>query len=405
MECLCLLQVLNAVARKITLVSISNQLPRPNAAALAHSATVADRIHVELAANAGWISFAEYMRLALYAPGLGYYQAGAQKFGTAGDFVTAPEISPFYSICLARQIAELLRHSEGDTLLELGAGSGVMALTILQELARLNCLPRRYYILEPSADLRGRQQRLLETAVPELVSRVEWLAALPDEAFTGVIVANEVLDALPVSLFTIDAGVPAELGVTATDDTFGFAARPAGAELAEFAADLGALPDGYRSEVCFAAGGLVNSLAAVLRRGAMLFIDYGLSQRELYTPERASGTLTCHYQHHVHDNPLVLPGIQDITAWVDFTRIAEAALRNDLRVAGYTTQAHFLLAAGITELLAAPATARQQAEWSAQVQKLMLPGQMGEAFKVMCLATEGIEAPSAFAGRDLRFGL
>jgi SAM-dependent MidA family methyltransferase len=376
MECLCLLQVLNAVARKITLVSISNQLPRPNAAALAHSATVADRIHVELAANAGWISFAEYMRLALYAPGLGYYQAGAQKFGTAGDFVTAPEISPFYSICLARQIAELLRHSEGDTLLELGAGSGVMALTILQELARLNCLPRRYYILEPSADLRGRQQRLLETAVPELVSRVEWLAALPDEAFTGVIVANEVLDA-----------------------------RPAGAELAEFAADLGALPDGYRSEVCFAAGGLVNSLAAVLRRGAMLFIDYGLSQRELYTPERASGTLTCHYQHHVHDNPLVLPGIQDITAWVDFTRIAEAALRNDLRVAGYTTQAHFLLAAGITELLAAPATARQQAEWSAQVQKLMLPGQMGEAFKVMCLATEGIEAPSAFAGRDLRFGL
>lgn len=399
------MQVLNVVAGKITLVSISNQLPRPDIDALAHSVAVADMIRAELIVQAGWIPFADYMRLALYAPGLGYYQAGAQKFGAAGDFVTAPEISPLYSICLAGQLAELLAQSEGDTLLELGAGSGVMALAMLQELARLNRLPARYLILEPSADLRQRQQQLLAEAIPEFFSRVVWLDALPDEAFAGVIVANEVLDALPVSLFALEEGVALELGVVAAAGEFAFAARPASDRLVAFAAALGSLPEGYRSEVCFAADGLVNSLAAVLCRGAMLFIDYGLPQAEIYARERITGTLTCHYQHHVHDNPLILPGIQDITSWVDFTRIADAAVRNDLRVAGYTTQAHFLLEAGITELISAPATVRQQAEWSAQVQKLTLPGQMGEAFKVMCLVTDGIDASSAFGGRDLRFGL
>jgi SAM-dependent MidA family methyltransferase len=386
-------------------VSISNQLPRPDPDALAHSVAVADMIRSEVTARGGWIPFAEYMRLALYAPGLGYYQAGAQKFGAAGDFVTAPELSPLYSICVARQLAELLVQSGGDTLLELGAGSGAMAAAILQELSRLNQLPARYLILEPSADLRQRQQHLLAQSSPAILPRVVWLDALPEEPFVGVIVANEVLDALPVSLFAIEEGVARELGVMAAADEFNFATRPASEPLAVFANSLGPLPEGYRSEVCFAADSLLNSLAAVLRHGALLFIDYGLPQAQMYAPERLTGTLACHYQHHVHDNPLVLSGIQDITAWVDFTRIAEAALRNDLGVAGYTTQAHFLLAAGITELIAEPSTVQQQAQWSAQVQKLTMPGQMGEAFKVMCLVTEGIDAPSGFAGRDLRFGL
>lgn len=385
------------------------QLPEPAAAGRAHAALVARLIEQRIAAAGGWIDFAEYMELALYAPGLGYYSAGAQKIGAAGDFVTAPEISPLFSVCVARCCAEFIA-SPGSVVLELGAGTGAMAVAMLETLQRFDALPDRYLILEVSADLRARQQASLTHRLPGLVDRVTWLDALPDAPLDGVIVANEVLDALPVSRFTVEtSGDVQALGVTHGPAGFDWCPRPAGSGLAARVAALrpaDGWPLPYTSEVCLRLPAFIAGLAGVLGRGVMLLIDYGLPRRDYYHADRSDGTLACHYRHRRHGDPFFLPGLQDLTAWVDFTAVAEAAIAADLDVLGFTTQAHFLVAAGLDEEFArlieqTGADPRARLAASAAMKTLLMPGEMGENFKVMALGRDVPGAPSAVVSRDL----
>lgn len=331
------------------------------------------------------------MDLALYAPGLGYYAAGSHKLGSGGDFVTAPEMTPLFGRTLARQIAQVLT-SGCDGILELGAGSGAMAVDIVAELDRLGCAPARYCILEPSAELAQRQRQRCEHAVPDARTRFEWVASLPSR-FAGVILANEVFDALPVHILVWRGNDVLERGVRLVDGEFSWEERPVSQAL-PLPAELRGLSAPYVSEICPAAVGLMTDLASSLDRGMVLVIDYGYPRSLYYHPERSGGTLMCHYRHHAHDEPFFLPGLQDITAHVDFTGIAEAAVEAGLSVAGYTTQARFLLNCGITELLSetSPEDALAWLPEAAVMKKLLSPTGMGDLFKVMAL-TRGVDTP------------
>jgi SAM-dependent MidA family methyltransferase len=364
-------------------------LPLPPSAALELSERLQTLIRGEIQAGGGWISFARYMELALYAPGLGYYSAGSHKLGAAGDFVTAPELSPLFGRTLARQLAELLAEDIPD-LIELGAGSGALAAVLLAELAALNRLPQRYLILEISADLRQRQQAHLAATVPQLADRVSWLDRLPDQ-FQAIVIGNEVLDALPVHRVRLDHGGIEEIGVIANDDHFAWDYRPAPDTLQQAISAKG-LPDDYETEINLAGPALIHSLAQGLNRGALLFIDYGFPAHEFFHPQRNRGTLMCHYRHQSHADPFLWPGLQDITAHVDFSAVARAG--NDLDLLGYTGQAQFLINCGITELLAAvpAADTLRYAPLAAQAQQLLSPAEMGELFKVIALG-RGITGP------------
>lgn len=363
-------------------------LPAPDAYAAEHSALLCETIRRDIDTQGGWISFARYMELALYAPGLGYYTAGAHKFGEAGDFITAPELSPLFGRTLAHQIAEIIA-SSAPHILELGAGSGKLAADMLSEMERLDCLPDSYNIVEVSADLRARQQTLIEQRLPHLSERVHWLDALP-ERFSGAIVANEVLDALPVHRVHWRDSALNELGVAWSESGFIWLERPISDPELRQAAEAITTPDDYVSEICPAARGLINSLAGMLTQGAMLFIDYGFGAREFYHPQRATGTLMCHYRHRAHDDPFYLPGLQDITAHVNFTDIAECGIDAGMELLGYTNQAFFLINNGITELLneASPENLREYLPLSAQLQKLTSPAEMGELFKVIAFGKD-----------------
>ncbi|MBC8028460.1 MAG: SAM-dependent methyltransferase, partial [Steroidobacteraceae bacterium] len=324
-------------------------LPELSADERAHSERVAEHIRAFIRAQGGTIGFDAYMRMALYAPGLGYYSAGATKLGAGGDFVTAPEISDLFSRCLARQTADVLRDTGGDVL-ELGAGSGRMAADVLTELATMECLPGKYRILEVSADLAERQRARIAQLPPELKDRVEWLDRWPERQMRGVVLANEVLDAMPVERFVLhsrEGGIDVRaLGVGERGDGFEWRERSPTAELMHAVADIvealpAPLPDGYVSEVCLSFHPWVASVAQVLEQGVALLVDYGLPRSQLYHPERSSGTLRCHFRHRAHDDPFVHVGLQDITAWVDFTRVAEAADDAGLEVMGFATQAAF----------------------------------------------------------------
>jgi SAM-dependent MidA family methyltransferase len=367
-------------------------LPLPSPQARAHSAQLRDFIHHDIEVQGGWIPFSRWMELALYAPGLGYYSAGTHKFGSAGDFVTAPEISPLFGRTLARQVCDIMAHSMPHVI-ELGAGSGLLAVDLLREMERLECLPDRYDILEVSPDLRARQQKLLRQKVPHLMEHVHWLDTLP-ETITGVLIGNEVLDALPVHLVHWTDDLIMERGVASKGKKFIWQDRlPQIPALLEIAQKL-SVPDDYLSEISLATRGLISSLSERLRHGALLFIDYGFGAREYYHPQRTQGTLMCHYRHHAHDDPFFLPGLQDITSHVDFTAVAEAAIDNGAAMLGYITQAHFLINCGITEFLATsnPENVREYAAQSAQLQKLTSPAEMGELFKVIALG-KGLEKP------------
>ncbi len=336
--------------------------------------------------------FSRFMELALYAPGLGYYSAGSNKFGTTGDFTTAPELSSLFGRTIAHQLVEIMTLSTPH-ILELGAGSGKLALDILTELERLGQLPASYTILEISADLRLRQQTLLNKHLPHLIERIKWLDALPTQISGGVI-ANEVLDALPVHLLHWRDAQIFERGVASKGSNFIWQERlPENPALLELAQQI-SVPDDYLSEISLTTRGLVSSLFERLNKGAMLFIDYGFGAREYYHPQRNSGTLMCHYRHYAHDDPFFLPGLQDITAHVDFTAVAESAIDHGANLLGYTTQAHFLLNGGITELISdvSPDNLREYLPLSAQIQKLTSPAEMGELFKVIALG-KGIDAP------------
>jgi SAM-dependent MidA family methyltransferase len=375
------------------------QPPPPEAAAL--SAALARKIRREIEACGGWLPFERFMDLALYAPGLGYYSAGSTKLGAAGDFVTAPEISPLFGRCVARQVEELLR--EGfDHVLELGGGSGALAAHMLQAHASSGLLPRRYSILEPSAELRERQRAHIAAAVPELAVRVEWIDSLPSGA-RAVVLGNEVLDAIPTHVVRVRDGMIEELGIALAGDGESFEReyQPAGGTLLE-AARLLALPEGYETEINLRARALVSSLGAAIDRGVVLLVDYGYSSAEYYHPQRSRGTLMCHYRHRAHEDPLILPGLQDITAHVDFTAMADAALEGGMSVLGYTTQADFLVNCGIAEMLAeVDATdLRAYVPLAGEAQKLLAASQMGERFKVLALGKDVSWALLGFARGD-----
>jgi SAM-dependent MidA family methyltransferase len=390
----------------------SPSLPDPPAEDRAHSRRVGALISERIAAGGGWLSFADYMQVALYAPSLGYYSAGSRKLGADGDFVTAPEISPLFGAAIARQAAQVMRASNAE-ILELGAGSGALAATLLAELAERGSAPVHYRILEVSADLRDRQQTLIRARVPHLAERVQWLERLP-ESFSGLVLANEVLDAMPIHLFEWREGAVAELGVALGQRDgrdghdggrdgiggihgFEWSTRPAQQGLAAIVRRLAhahqwSTP--YRSEVGLIAQAFVATVARMLTSGAALFIDYGFAAREYYHPQRAMGTLRCHYRHRVHDDPLFLPGLCDITAHVDFSAIAEHATGAGLELAGFTTQAHFLINCGITDLLlrTPPDDAARYLPQANAAQRLLSPAEMGELFKAIVF-TKGVDAP------------
>lgn len=388
------------------------EFPLPDPDAAVHSARLQDLIRAEIAAAGGSISFARYMELALYAPGLGYYSAGARKFGAGGDFVTAPEISPLFGRCVARQCRQVLQHLGAGDILEIGAGTGALAVDLLGELEAVGRLPGGYLILEVSADLRERQRMLLQERLPHLLSRVHWLDRLPEAGFQGLIVGNEVLDAMPIQRFRWTGQGVRELRVSWQDGHFAWREEPAEPRLAEAVTvirrEVGeGWPEGYASEVNPGLAPWVREIGARLARGLILLIDYGYPRREYYHPQRATGTLMCHYRHRAHPDPLILAGLQDITAFVDFTAVAEAGVAAGLDVMGYTTQAHFLLGCGLDELLAGsdPEDPRSYLELTRQAKALTLPGEMGERFKAIALA-RGVEVPLVgFALQDHRHRL
>lgn len=369
------------------------QLPEPDAGALAHSQRLVDHIRHVIDTCDGEIDFARYMDLALYAPGLGYYSAGAAKLGESGDFITAPELSPLFGRSLGRQCYDILEQSgsAGD-ILELGAGSGKLAVNLLAELEQLDRLPQRYLILELSADLRERQQQLLQDRMPHLMDRVTWLDQLPPSPINGIVIANEVLDALPVHCVRLDDDGMDELVVVNEGDGFNWQRRSLSGQLErafrQVLDDLNEpLPTPYRTEINLGLHDWLRAISSTLNQGVMLFIDYGYPRSEYYHPQRDTGTLICHYRHRAHDNPFLYPGLQDISASVDFTQLAEAAQQCDLDVSGFTTQAHFLFGCGLEDLLNETAAEDEQRylALAREVKLLTLPSEMGERFKVMAL--------------------
>ncbi|MDZ4098068.1 MAG: SAM-dependent methyltransferase [Methylophilaceae bacterium] len=363
---------------------MNTKLPTPDAEASAHSASLSTLIKNTIDSNEGWIDFAHYMELALYAPGLGYYSGGAKKFGQSGDFVTAPEISPLFAQTLARQVAQVIQAGHHDVL-ELGAGTGRLALELLTELEKLNQLPERYLIMEVSAHLRGVQQETLATHLPSsLYAKVQWLDTLP-ENFSGVVLGNEVLDALPVHIVKTTEQGMIELGVAYDQNGFHWAERVlTNPYLKKFVAEI-ELPTGYTTEVCLAASGFLSSLCAMLDKGLIILVDYGFPRREYYHPQRSQGTLMCHYRHYSHNDPFYYPGLQDITAHVDFSYVAQTALANGVNLKGYCGQAQFLINCGITELLSrvSPHDMAAYVPLASQAQKLLSPAEMGELFKLI----------------------
>ena len=350
------------------------ELPSPDPQALAASRALLERIGAELGTNGNWISFARYMELVLYEPGLGYYASGARKLGAGGDFVTAPELSPLFARTLARQVGELLE--PGEAVLEFGAGSGALAVSILNEIS----VP--YLVLETSSELKQRQRQILGDSV-------QWLDRLPQD-FRGVMLANEVVDAMPVHALAWTRSGVLERGVCANEGQLAWCDRAAdGPVLSESRKIQVELPSSgrYESELALFARAWMRSLGRLLERGALLVIDYGFPAHEYFHPQRSMGTLACHYRHHVHGDPFYLPGLQDVTAHVDFSALARAAADAGLEILGFANQARFLVNCGITGLLAEedPADPKRYLPAASAAQKLLSPSEMGELFKVLAV--------------------
>ena len=381
---------------------ITMNLPDPPADALDHSNRLLQLIRDRLAAE-GWLSFADYMSMALYHPGLGYYSGGSRKFGPEGDFVTAPELTPLFGQTLARALAPAMTAS-APALIEVGAGTGVLAADLLRALDALGSLPEHYDILELSGELRERQFDTLARQVPALSARVRWLDRLPDR-FDGVVVANEVLDVMPVHLVASRADGLFERGIAEHDGKLCWADRRAGGRVLEAASAL-SLPapaEGeYVTELNLAAGAWIREWSRRLGRGLMLLLDYGYPRAEYYLPSRSGGTLLCYYRHRAHGQPLLWPGLNDITAFVDFTAVAEAAHDAGLEIYGYTTQASFLLNCGILELLErrGPQESPDYIRAARAVQRLTAPHEMGELFKVLAIGRECASATAGFERGD-----
>ncbi len=378
---------------------LKTTLPQPDAEEYAHSAKLETVIREEII-RSGPMPFSRFMERCLYAPGLGYYSAGRHKFGAAGDFVTAPELGDIFGRCLAHALFPTLRElGESADLVELGGGSGALAETLLLALAAAGHVPQRYRMLEPSADLRQRQRERLQAVLPpELMARVEWLDGPPEEAWQGILFANEVIDALPATRFTLrDGEVMEECIELDKNGQLHSVDRPADALISgavrHLEQDLDTkFEDGYRSEILPQLPYWMQAIAGTMERGAMWFIDYGYPRREFYHPERRDGTLIAHYRHHAHDDALRWPGLQDLSTSVDFTAVAEACNQTGFMVASWLSQTQFLIASNLEQVYSEMIIAcRDEADTytlSQQVKRLTLPGQMGERFKVMALARD-----------------
>ena len=368
------------------------RLPAPDAGARAQSARVIARVRDAIECAGGFIAFSRYMELVLYAPGLGYYVAGPKKFGAGGDFVTGPELTPLYGAAIANQLARILGDTAGREIVELGAGSGALAASMLPALAAAQSAPSRYRILEVSPQLRAMQRSTIAVRAPSTLDCVEWIERLPD-AVDGVVVMNEVLDAVAPRLVARRSGAWFERGVTLSNGDLAWDERPLDDARVAAAARARFPGEGdYLSEVNLAAEALVTTLGRRIASGALLIVDYGFPRHEYYHPQRSAGTLVGHYRHRVHDDPFLWPGLSDLTAHVDFTAIAEAGERAGLQVAAFATQASFLLGCGILELLrnvGAPESVEYLRAASA-VQKLLSAAEMGELFKVLLFARGGV---------------
>lgn len=389
---------------------VESALPVPDREALAVSQELSTRIAAEIARHGGWLSFARYMEMALYEPGLGYYSNPGQVFGAAGDFVTAPELTPLFGATLARQVSPWLKDpalaGSGQVVLEVGGGSGMLAAQLLNALDNVGHHEVRYLILELSAERREHQRQTLKSLAPGLMDRVGWLETFP-ESFAGVVLANELLDAMPVQLFEWQADAGAglqEMGVTWVDGQFAWAPRPADAVLTETVAALRNRlgPEGaewhspYRSEICPAQQAWMRTLADCMTAGVVMLLDYGFAEPEYYHPQRDQGTLMCHYRHRSHADPFLWPGLSDITAHVDFTALARAATAEGFSLVGYTSMAAFLLNAGLLDELA-DLPREPESFWFAQaqaVQQLISEAEMGELFKVIAFEKNLREAAS-----------
>lgn len=360
-----------------------NTLPSPSPEALPLSQQLCTSLQRQIAEAGGWIPFSHYMEQALYAKGIGYYSAGSLKLGSAGDFTTAPEMTPLFGISLAQQLAELLPQTSG-TIYEFGAGSGRLAVDLLTELTRINQLPERYCIVDLSPDLIDRQRSLLAQQLPGLLPRIEWLVALPDR-LDGIVIGNEVLDAMPCELIHWQPA-PLQRGVALQEGQFIWQDRPiTDPALLAMAQALPVQQHGYLSEISLHNRAFLRTLAERLERGAILFLDYGFPESEYYHPQRHMGTLIGHYRHHTVDNPFYLPGLMDLTCHVDFSAMAQSGINAGLDLIGYTTQAQFLINCGITQHLQRqdPGDLAQWIPAAGAVQKLLSPAEMGELFKVI----------------------
>ena len=374
-------------------------LPQPDPVSQQRSLELTACVERACELQGGSIAFSEYMRMALYQPGLGYYSSGSQKFGQSGDFITAPEVSSLFSRCLARQIAQVLDQTGGNHVFEFGAGSGLMAADILLELERQQAMPTSYCILELSAELRQRQRQTIADKAPHLLATVHWLDALPSHTIEGVVIANELFDAMPVECFRIKGDRVEQLRVAAHDGRVRAIYQNAEDAIVEQVRTLEqrrgkVFPEGYCSEFYPAIKPWLASLYDLLGKALVLLIDYGYSGSEYYLDERDRGTLICHYQHRAHADPLWYPGLQDITASVDFSAVAHAADQIGFDISGYTTQAMLLMGCGLGELHQSMVTddPRQQLSLAQQIKTLTLPSEMGERFKAIALSKQ-IELP------------
>lgn len=387
-------------------VSSGRTLPLPDATSQAVSDRLLRQIRRTIEKAGGAIPFDHFMEMALYAPGLGYYVAGSRKFGGQGDFITSPEVSPLFAQCLARQVVPVLSAVLEGEVLEFGAGSGLLAADLLTELEDLGALPQRYLILEVSPELQSRQYQTLEARVPHLLSLVDWLDDMPS-GFCGVVIANELLDAMPVSRFRIMDGAVEECFVVSDElglkECFDDPVTPG---LVDAVNDIqqarGSLPSDYVSEINLRQASWISALAAAMRRGAAILIDYGYSGTEYYHPQRNRGTLMCHYRHRAHTDPFRWVGLQDITSQVDFTAATRAAIEAGFNLGGYTTQAHFLIANGLDSLLADsdPNNLKKHMSLVQGVKRLTLPSEMGERFKVLGLLKDLDMNLKGFSLRD-----
>ena len=375
---------------------MDSTLPEPDEFEQLHSTKLCELIAAEIETAGGVITFRRYMEMALYQPGLGYYMAGARKFGAEGDFITAPEVSPLFSDCLAAQCQQVLEQLEtSGCVLEFGAGSGRMAADILARLEQLESLPDQYYILELSPELQQRQQQTIKDSVPHLLASVKWLDSLDGLKLHGIVIANEVLDAMPVQRFRLHQDGNKELGVSYKNERFCWAELEPKQILKERLSDISAdLENNYESEINPAVEGWMASVSSVVVQGAVILIDYGYVAHEYYHPERREGTLIGHYRHHLIDDPFVYPGLQDLSASVDFTAVADAGEQAGLDLDGFTSQALFLMSLGLDQFYAERTTESSidRLKMAQQIKTLTLPAEMGERFQVIGF-TKSLDLP------------